>query len=189
LVVNTAPWARRDPVSGLWHLSAGQYWIADHAKSPLTALGGATRQTMIPFQERKLAIALNPLWLSWYNLAPQYIPLSVLHQLALSDDIPDAHGQYATRFYVVIAEAFLPVGMALLAASLSMLFLAYATSAPALIGIVFAGYTAHFAIKAGLILGQNGFVPPLLAGFTVPVLLFAATACVLTVCARQSRGH
>jgi lipopolysaccharide export system permease protein len=187
LEVDTAAVARLDSATGRWHLSRGQYWQA--ASAPHLASGGVTRQAMIPFAERSVAMALNPLWLSWYNLVPQYIPLPVLYQLAESSDIPDAHGQYATRFYVVIAEAFLPAGMALLAAALSMLFLAYGTSAPALIGIVFAGYTAHFAIKAGLILGQNGFIPPLLAGFTVPVLLFAATACVLFVCARQARGR
>jgi lipopolysaccharide export LptBFGC system permease protein LptF len=189
LEVDAAPLGQLDPDTGRWRLSDGQYWVAGRAEASRQVFGGATRQIMIPFQERQLALALNPLWLSWYNVVPQYIPLPVLYQLAQSDDVPDAHGQYATRFYVVIAEAALPVGMALLAASLAMLFLPYGTSAPALVGVVFAGYTAHFAIKAGLILGQNGFVPPLLAGFTVPVLLFAATAGVLTVCARQSRGR
>ncbi len=189
LEVDTAPVARLDPGTGNWILSDGQNWVAGRTSAPPLAFGGATSQTMIPFKERSVALALNPLWLSWYNLVPQYIPLPVLHRLAQSDDIPDAHGQYATRFYVVLAEAVLPAGMALLAASLAMLFLAYGTSAPALIGIVFAGYAAHFAIKAGLILGQNGFVPPLLAGFTVPVLLFTATASVLLVCARQRRGR
>jgi len=189
LEVDSAPVAQFNSDTGLWRLSNGQYWQATNTHAPRVAFGGATRQTMIPFHQRSVGLGLNPLWLSWYNLVPQYIPLPVLHRLAHADDIPDAHGQYATRYYVVIAEAFLPAGMALLAASLAMLFLAYGTSAPALIGIVFAGYTAHFAIKAGLILGQNGFIPPLLAGFTVPVLLFAATAAVLAICARQARGR
>ncbi len=189
LEVDSAPIAQLDTVTGLWQLSNGQYWVAANPHAPQVAFGGATHQTMTPFKERSVALALNPLWLSWYNLVPQYIPLPILHRLAHSSNIPDAHGQYATRYYVVIAEAFLPAGMALLAASLAMLFLAYGTSAPALIGIVFAGYTAHFAIKAGLILGQNGFIPPLLAGFTVPALLFAATAMVLAICARQARAR
>ena len=186
LEVDTAPIATLDPGRSVWHLSNGQYWTGGREQKP--AFGSATRQVMQPFKERTVSLSMDPLWLTWYNLVPQYIPLPILARLAASDAVPDAHGQYATRLYVVLAEAVLPAAMALLAASLSMLFLAYGTSAPALIGIVFSGYTAHFAIKAGLILGQNGFMPPILAGFTAPVLLFAATAAVLFVCNRQRRG-
>lgn len=186
LEVDTAPVATIEPGTTLWHLSNGQYWIGGREQK--LAFGSATRQIMHPFKERAVSLSMDPQWLPWYNLVPQYIPLPVLARLAASDTIPDAHGQYATRLYVVLAEAVLPVAMALLAASLSMLLLAYSTSAPALIGIVFSGYTAHFAIKAGLIMGQNGFIPPILAGFTAPVLLFAATVVVLFVCNRQRRG-
>lgn len=185
LEVDTAPIATFDPAVSGWVLSRGQYWSAGHAQK--LAFGSASRQTMQPFETRTIKLTVNPLWLVYYNLVPQYIPLPVLGRLASSGAVPDDHGQYATRFYVVIAGAILPAAMALLAAALSMLLLAYRTSAPALIGIIFSGYTAHFSIKAGLIMGQNGFIPPLLAGFAVPVLLLAATAGVLFVCDRQRR--
>ncbi|NIK87385.1 lipopolysaccharide export system permease protein [Rhizomicrobium palustre] len=183
LEVYTAPVAQYE--NGRWHLLNGQFWQAGSNGGPRFGISG--RQVMQPFDERVVALNLDPLWLSWYNLVPQYIPLPVLAKLAASDAVPDAHGQYETRLYVVLAGALLPMGMALLAASLAMLFLAYGTSAPQLIGIVFGGYMAHFAIKACLIMGQNGFIPPLFAGFTVPVILFTATGIVLYVCERQRK--
>jgi lipopolysaccharide export LptBFGC system permease protein LptF len=78
--------------------------------------------------------------------------------------------------------------MALLAASLSMLLLAYGISMTALVGILFAGYLAHFGAKACLLLGENGYMHPLVAGWFVPLALFAATSVVLLVVERQRKG-
>lgn len=188
LEVATAPRAHLEPGTSIWHLYNGQYWAASAGAAPLLSMGGAADQTMLPFAERRIRLDIDPLWLTYYDLVPQYIPLPVLARLARSHAVPDAHGQYATRLYVVIAEAILPAAMALLAASLSMLLLAYRLSAPALIGIAFAGYGAHFAIKAGLILGQNGFISPVLGGFAVPVLIFGAVGAVLLICEGQRRN-
>jgi lipopolysaccharide export LptBFGC system permease protein LptF len=182
--VDTAPIATSEGASQ-WVLSNGQYWSEGHKQK--LAVGTASRQIMQPFQERRVTLTVDPLWLSWYNLVPQYVPLPVLAKLAASDTIPDAHGQYATRFYIVLADAVLPAAMALFAASLALMLLPYATPATSLIIIAFSGYTAHFLIKAGLIMGQNGFIPPLLAGFTVPALLLLATAITLSRCGRQRR--
>lgn len=189
LEVDTAPIARLMPGTNIWRLDDGQYWAADKIGAPQLAAGSSSRQMMTPFVQRSIVLAIDPLWLTYYNLVPQYIPLPALAKLARSQAVPDAHGQYETRLYTVIAEGFLPAAMALLAASLAMLLLAYRTSAPALIGVVFAGYGAHFAIKAGLILGQNGFAPPVLAGLLVPVLIFAATGVVLFICESQRRNR
>jgi lipopolysaccharide export LptBFGC system permease protein LptF len=65
--------------------------------------------------------------------------------------------------------------MALLAASLSFLLLAYSTRPRALVGILFTGYLAHFATKACLLMGQNGYMSPIMAGWLVPAALFGVT--------------
>ena len=52
-------------------------------------------------------------------------------------------------------------------------------------GIVFAGYLAHFATKACLLMGQNGYMPPIMAGWLVPVALFAATLGAFRVIGRR----
>jgi lipopolysaccharide export LptBFGC system permease protein LptF len=78
--------------------------------------------------------------------------------------------------------------MALLAASLSMLLLAYGTPLRALIGIVFVGYLAHFGTKACLLMGQNGYMPPVMAGWLVPISLVVATLAIFGVIELQRRG-
>jgi hypothetical protein len=78
--------------------------------------------------------------------------------------------------------------MALLAASLSMLFLAYNTPLKPLVGIVFAGYLAHFGAKACLLMGQNGYLPSVMAGWFVPATLFGMTLAVLRIIDRQRSG-
>ena len=181
--VDVAPAARWQDGTDNWVLQKGQFWKPG-TKGEVTRtviMGKASRQTMTPFDEKAITLAIDPLWFTWYDLQPQYIPLPVLAKLAASDRLPDAHGQYATRLHVVLAEALLPGLMALLASSLAMLLIAYRTSAPALVGIVFAGYIAHFGTKACLIMGQNGYMNPMLAGWLVPVGLIAAVTGVFAV--------
>jgi lipopolysaccharide export LptBFGC system permease protein LptF len=188
--VDMAPVARWQQGSDRWVLQNGQFWKADVAPGArqTMVLGKASHQVMTPFDELAVSIDADPLWFTWYDLVPQYIPLPVLHRLAVSDRVPEARGQYATRFHIVLAEALLPGLMALLASSFAMLLLAYRVSAPPLIGIVFAGYIAHFGTKACLIMGQNGYMAPLLAGWLVPVLLLVAVSGVFVAVEAQRRG-
>ena len=62
-----------------------------------------------------------------FGMETQYLPMPVLRALARSDTGPESEGLYRTRLQVLYGEALLPGAMALLAASLSMLLLAYAT--------------------------------------------------------------
>lgn len=189
--VNVAPHARWQSDTDRWTLEDGQSWKATDKSdvSKTMVFGKASQQTMTPFETLDVAIDADPVWFTWYNLVPQYIPLPVLLQLASSDRIPGVHGQYETRFHVVVAEAVLPALMALLASSLAMLLLAYRVSAPALIGMVFSGYIAHFGIKACLIMGQNGYMNPILAGWLVPSCLAIAITCVFLVIEVQRKGR
>ena len=136
---------------------------------------GQRRETMLPFDARVVELEIDPLWLSQYGIESQYLPMSILRALAQSDGVPLDKGLYRTRLYFLYGELFLPLAMALLAASLSILLLAYNTPASPLVGILVAGYMAHSATKAMLLMGQNGYMPPILAGWLVPIALFAAT--------------
>jgi lipopolysaccharide export LptBFGC system permease protein LptF len=119
----------------------------------------------------------------------QYIPLATLQQVARSDQGPESKSLYRTRLQMLYGETVLPGAMALLAALLSMLLMAYNTSTPALIGIVFAGYLAHFGTKACLLMGQTGYLPPVLAGWLVPAALLLASLIVLGVIERKRCGR
>ena len=143
---------------------------------------------MIPFAKRAVSLNLDPLWLSVFGMETQYLPMHVLRALAPSDRGPLSKGLYRTRLQVLYGEALLPGAMALLAASLSMLLLAYGTPLRALIGIVFVGYLAHFGTKACLLMGQNGYMSPVMAGWLVTAGLLGATLAVLAIIERRRRG-
>jgi lipopolysaccharide export system permease protein len=187
--VDVAPVAYWQEDKGHWVMPQGKYW---HAKGSgdvtRTVLFGRQRaQTLLPFEGKTIRLDVDPLWFTWYDLQPQYIPLPALAQLAASDKAPDARGQYETRLHIVLAELVLPGLMAMLASSLAMLLLAYGTTAPAVIAIVFSGYIAHFGIKACLIMGQNGYMNPLIAGWLVPALLVIVIAGVFAVGEMQKK--
>ncbi len=188
--VDIAPVARWEKGTDRWVMQNGQYWKAAGREGVRQTVfsGRATHQTMTPFDAKAITLSIDPLWFTWYDLQPQYIPMSVLAQLAASARVPEAHGQYETRLHVVLAEAVLPGMMALLASSLAMLFLAYSTPALALVGIMFAGYIAHFGTKACLIMGQNGYLEPVLAGWLVPGCLLAAVTGVFLLIELQRKG-
>jgi len=187
--VDIAPTAKWQDGTDFWVMRNGQYWNATNKTGvrQTVFMGKATRQTMTPFDAKAITLSIDPLWFTWYDLQPQYIPLPVLAKLAASARVPEAHGRYETRLHVVLAEAFLPGLMALLASSLAMLLLAYGTAAPAVVGIVFCGYIAHFGIKACLIMGQNGYMDPVIAGWLVPGCLIVAVTGVFLLIELQRR--
>jgi lipopolysaccharide export LptBFGC system permease protein LptF len=187
--VDIAPLATWQSGTDLWVMQNGQYWNATStAGVRRTVFSKATHQTLTPFEAKAITLSIDPLWFTWYDLQPQYIPLHVLAKLAASAHVPEAHGRYQTHLHVVLAEAFLPGLMALLASSLALLLLAYGTAAPVVVGIVFCGYIAHFGIKACLIMGQNGFMNPIIAGWLVPGCLVAAITAVFLLIEMQRRG-
>ena len=192
--VDVAAVARRLPGKNLWLMRDGRYWTPegmpaskDAARSTV-APDNSARDTMVPFAERAVWLELDPLWLSLFGMETQYLPMHVLRALALTDRGPQSKGLYRTRLQVLYGEALLPGAMALLAASLSMLLLAYGTPLKALIGIVFAGYVAHFGTKACLLMGQNGYMPPTVAGWLVTAGLLGATLAIFGIIERQRRG-
>ena len=192
--VDTATVARRQPRTNLWLMRDGRSWTPEEkpasnetARTTFTPDDSA-EDTMAPFTERSVSLNLDPLWLSVFGMETQYLPMHVLQALAPSDRGRQSKGLYRTRLQVLYGEALLPGAMALLAASLSMLLLAYGTPLRALIGIVFVGYLAHFGTKACLLMGQNGYMPPVMAGWLVPVGLLGATLAIFGVIELQRSG-
>ena len=173
--------ARMQPGTGRWILDDGHFWVAKATPSSVPS----SHDLMVPFRTRTTTLDLDPLWLSVFGMEPQYLPLGILRPLTVSDRDPESQNRYRTRLNVLYGETLLPGAMALLAASLCMLLLAYATPAASLVGIVFAGYLAHFATKACLLLGQTGYMSPVLAGWLVPGSLLAVSVLLLIVMGRR----
>jgi len=179
--VNTAALAAPQP-NNRWLLREGRYWRADFEnRGDVLTTGAANEEAEVPFHTRTIDMDLNVLWLANLGLSPQYIPLPQLRELAGGHIMARDQSGYRTRLQAIYSEGFFAWAMALLGASLSMLYFAYRTQWQALVGVLLAGYVAHFASKAFYLMGEFGYVDPVVATWISPLLVVLATGGVVHV--------
>ena len=189
--MDTAAVARPLPSGDRWQLEDGHFWDAAQAavNNPEAEydVGSTKEEAETSFSSRVIPLKLNTLWLGNQGLSPQYLYLSEL--LALSGAQIDAHdrGMYRTRLQALFGEIPLTVAMALLAAVLSLFYFAYRMPVVALILTLLAGYIAHFAARAFLLMGEFGYVRPFFAGWLVGILLLLLAGLVLWRIERRRR--
>ena len=168
-----------------WLLRDGHYWSVKLAASEPDedgakyVIGGAREEAEIPFAQRKISLSLNTLWLANQGMSPQYLSMPDLRSLAHAQINAHDDGSFRTRLQALYGEIALSCAMALLAASLSLLYFPYRLRPVALVVTLLAGYLAHFAARAFLLMGEFGYVRPITAGWFVPMVLFLATGGVL----------
>ncbi len=92
---------------------------------------------------------------------------------------------YKTRLAVIFGETAFTCVMALLGAALSMLYFAYETRWVALVTVLLAGYLAHFASKAFILMGEFAYMAPFFSGWLAPILMMIALAWTLHVIQRR----
>ena len=124
-------------------------------------------------RQRKVSLSLNTLWLANQGMSPQYLSMPDLRLLAHARINPRDDGSFRTRLQALYGEIALTCAMALLAASLSLFYFAYRLRPVALIVTLLAGYLAHFAARALLLMGEFGYVWPIVAGWFMPLTLFS----------------
>lgn len=172
----------------LWRLTSGRYWRANSAdRGDVLSTGGTPREKETPFESRTIAMSLNDLWLRNLGLSPQYLYLKDLRILAHAQIMSQDLSGYKTRLQLDFGEAVFTVLMALMGAALSLHYFAYATRWFALVAVLLAGYLAHFASKAFILMGEFGYIAPFWAGWLASLLLLAGLARVLMVL-QKKRG-
>src|SRR5215475_14116943 len=102
-------------------------------------------------------MVLDQSWLGNLGLSPQYLRLSELRQLAHARIMSRDLDGYKTRLQLIFGETVFTCLMALLGASLSLLYFAFETRWFALVAVLLAGYLAHFASKAFQLMGEFGY--------------------------------
>jgi len=167
---------------GRWLLQEGQSWLAsaDEPGNVLSTTANA-EELEVPFKARSIPMALDELWLRNLGLSPQYLRLGELRQLARAQIMSRDLSAYQTRLQLIFGQTLFTITMALIGAVLAMLFFAYQTRWFALVGVLLAGYLAHFASKPFQLMGDFGYMAPFFAGWLAPLLLLAAVAVVLHV--------
>jgi lipopolysaccharide export system permease protein len=175
-----------------WLLRDGHYWSAVFAASQRGGdgtkytIGDIGEEAEIPFTERTIPLRLNTLWLANQGMSPQYLSLSDLWSLAHAQINSHDSGAFRTRLQALFGDVALSCSMAVLAASLSLLFFPYRLRLVALVVTLLAGYLAHFAARALLLMGEFGYVWPIVAGWFVPLLLFGMAGGVLWLIQKRS---
>jgi lipopolysaccharide export system permease protein len=183
--VNSAALAR--PLSDRnWRLENGRYWRADFEnRGDVLSTRDTNQEVEIPFRERMVSINLDEKWLHNLGLSPQYLYLSELRTLSKAEIVSRDASGYRTRQQALFSAPFFTCAMAMLGASLAMLFFAYQARWLPLVGVLLAGYLAHFASKALYLIGEFGYIPAVVAGWLAPLLVIAAVAATLYVIQRK----
>jgi lipopolysaccharide export LptBFGC system permease protein LptF len=171
-----------------WLLHDGRYWRATY-EGEGTVISNTPQgvETETPFQTRTVTMVLDTLWLGNLGLSPQYIWMRELHTLARSQIVSRDVSGYRTRLQAVFGEMLFTLGMALLGAGLAMLAFPYAVRWRALVAVLLGGYAAHFASKALYLMGEFGYINPVVAGWLPAVLLLVGVGGVLAV-SQKRRG-
>ena len=181
--MDTAAFASPLASGDQWLLRDGHYWSVNRGQSEQDGanyvLGGAREEAEIPFVRRRISLSLNTLWLANQGMSPQYLSMSDLRSLAHAQINAHDSGNFRTRLQALYGEIALTCAMALLAASLSLLFFSYRLRPVALIVTLLAGYVAHFSARAFLLMGEFGYVWPVVAGWFTSLVIFLAAGFVL----------
>ncbi len=179
--VDTAALATPLPSGGEWLLQNGHFWKAPAATDEPLSLGATREEPETLFSQRSIPLTLNVLWLGNLGMSPQYLTMAELRSLARAQIVSADAAGFGTRLQALYSEAFLPGLMAVLAAALAMLFIPYRVRPLPMIGVLMAGYLAHFSVTAFLLMGEFGYVWALAAGWFVPLLVLLGNAGVLYV--------
>ena len=171
-----------------WQLEEGRSWRASAAEPGNVLTTTANREEAeIPFQTRSIPMVLDDLWLRNLGLSPQYLRLGDLRELARARIMSRDLDGYKTRLQLVFGQTLFTCVMALLGASLAMLYFAFQTRWLALVGVLLAGYLAHFSSKAFQLMGEFGYMAPFFAGWLAPLLVILAVMVILCVI-QKKRG-
>ncbi len=171
-----------------WQLEDGRVWHANAAEpGNVLSTSAGREEAEAPFQTREISMQLDELWLRNLGLSPQYLRLGDLDALAGARIMSRDLNGYKTRRQLIFGEALLTVTMALIGASLAMLYFAFQTRWVALVGVLLAGYLAHFASKAFQLMGEFGYMAPFFAGWLAPILMILGVIWILHKI-QQKRG-
>lgn len=154
-----------------WRLYGGNKWFVDAgAASQSSAEAAAARQTGQAAEY--IDLDLSPLWLSNHRIHASELPHEVLGALANSPGGQYRAANYQTWLHLRYAQWLYPGAMALLACSWALFLLGQQVRLEAVLAIGFAGYLGHISLRICLLLGENGYLSPILAGWLAPVFVF-----------------
>jgi lipopolysaccharide export system permease protein len=167
-----------------WAFSDGMKWQEPGSLSAAAAEPNGpafTERQQKRFAMELVELNLDPVWINNFQIFAKLLPQSVLLKLAKTDIPSFPTFEYRTWVQVRYAQAFLPVVMALLACTFSMLLMRYKINWNALFRIALVGYAGHVNMKVFVMLGERGWLPAPIAAWFTPIVWFGIAAMILCI--------
>jgi len=173
-----------DKQRGYWLLKNGGHW-SERAQDlagqiDLTFLSNGEAPTR--FATRRVQLAADPLMLSQWGIYPEFLRQSTLRALIHNAFPANPPTIFINRLTFNFADAAMPLAMALLAATLGLLYFTYSLpTIPVQLSVLLIGYLGHLAMKSLLLMGGHGYMSPYLATPLAPILILLICAVLLAV--------
>jgi lipopolysaccharide export LptBFGC system permease protein LptF len=167
-----------------WVFHEGQNW--DLPIGSTLANAGTDQKIELPavatsrFEEKEFGLALDPTWLGVLDISARYLPNAIFNGLAEARFSPDF--EYRTWVQARYALSLYAFALLLLGCLLAQTLLTHRIRIGALACIAGAGYFSHTLMKIFIVLGEHGYISPVLAGWAVPTFLVVAGILVLRAC-------
>jgi lipopolysaccharide export LptBFGC system permease protein LptF len=169
---------------GSWMLIDGHRWTsqigASQVGSNLDGRNSAEAEQERRFAQEKLDLNVAPIWINNFRISARYLTNDVFRKLTKVNFFPNS--EFRTWNQARYSLSLFCAVMPLLAASLSMLLMAYEVRFAVVCFIAIAGYVTNTVMKLFVLLGEHGYLSPVAAGWSVPtVLLLISAVAVLMV--------
>lgn len=164
-----AAWAEPTELADLWRFHKVTRWARDPADPTNLSVAAHPDEDLVP-------IALHPLAVEYMGVPAKYIPNGDLEAIARSHTRMLVGADHAVWLEVRRANAFMPLAMAFLAATMSLFAGAYRPSPAVLLACGLSGYAAYVIMRVAVALGELQSLPPLVAAWAPVVLVLAAAA-------------
>jgi lipopolysaccharide export system permease protein len=189
--IDSAEWL--SPLPKGWLLHNGQYWTV-----PLTidAGGGLSTDVLaagpaeaVRYLEKSMDLDLDPVWVRNYGIDPNDLPQATLLRMYGHHHDPQIDAFIHAQIQVNRAAAFMPMAMALFATVLSLTLFPYSVDFVSAFLVVLCGYGGYFLMRTLSVMGQQHFVPPFMAAWFTPLLLFGIASVLVLNAERKRRAR
>jgi len=163
---------------GVWNFNSGTEW---HFSPAADGLLRQEDRTETNFKNLQIEMSLHPVWVENIDVDPPKLRQRDLKILASNaPGIPKGFS-YQTAYQERFASFFTTIGISLLAASLCFVMLTSGANVSASLKIGLYGYCVHVSSVLFILLGQYGYLPAIVAVWTLPILFIFVSAIILYI--------
>lgn len=164
-------------------LKGGRYWEtpkpAGSQRASVSIFSGAGQTSSVNFSDRVIDVRLDPLWIRNFGIDARFLTQLTLISMSRVKHDAETDGMVRTTIQVNRANALMPLAMVLFASALALLLFAYRVEFVPAFFLVLAGYAWYLAMRTMVVVGLHAYLPPYVAAWSIPLLLFLCSGTLL----------